>query len=76
MKLILTTESQPMDQALRSIKSVTGEAAESICNKYSQKGTAVDLAEAYVLSLENIPTHSWRERKKKREEGERDRWGN
>lgn len=36
MKLILTTESQPMAQALRLIKSVTGEAVESICNKYSE----------------------------------------
>lgn len=47
---------------------MTGEAAESICNQYSQKGTTVDFAEAYVLALENIPMHSWRERE--REEGE------
>lgn len=29
--------------------------SKSICNKYSQKGTTVDFAEAYALSPENIP---------------------
>ena len=62
MKLILATESQPVVQALQSIKSMTREAAENICNKYSQTGTMVGFAEARVLSLEDVSMHSWRER--------------
>lgn len=58
MKLILATESQPMAQALQSIKSVTGKAVESIYHKYSWRDTMVSFAEAYVLSLENLPVHS------------------
>lgn len=60
MKLILTTESQPVALALQLIKSMTGEAVESICTKYSE-GPGVGSVETYVFSLENVLRHSWEE---------------
>lgn len=76
MKLILATESQPMAQALQLINSVTGEEAESIYNKYSQRDTMVGLAEAQVLPLEKCSS-AFLERKREGQRGkrERDRWG-
>lgn len=59
--------------ALQSIKSVTGEAVESICTKYSQRGTAPWWALLRpVLSLENILMHPW---KGDRERGKEEGWG-
>lgn len=37
MKSVLATESQSVALALQLIKSMTGEAVESICTKYSQR---------------------------------------
>ena len=71
MKLNLATESQPVALALQSVNGGTGEAVDSICSKYSPRGTVMGFAEAYVFSLENVPVHSREE--KERERGERDR---
>lgn len=70
MKLILTTESQPVALALQSIKSVTGEAEESSCSKYLQRDTVVCFAEVYVFSLGNVPVHSQKVKERERGEGE------
>lgn len=58
MKLILATESQPVALALQSVNGGTREAVDSICPKYSPRGTVMGFAETYVFSLENVPVCS------------------